>query len=178
MTLVSLSELDDLDLSKMNLNASSTLKNLSLSYIGYSTVNNVALSFTNYTQLETVYGYNNYKANLLNLNGCTNLKSISFWGSLSSIDLTNCSSLTVADLENGNLSSIILSNCNSLTGLDLQNNNLSADALNNLFNALPLRTYKAPGEYRIIGNPGFETCTTSIAYDKYWYSVETDISVP
>ena len=71
------------------------------------------------------------------------------------------------------LTSLDVSNNAKLGHLDCRHNNLSADALNSLFETLhynDLTNTKAYPAKRILiyGNPGANTCNTSIAEDKGW----------
>jgi Leucine-rich repeat (LRR) protein len=88
---------------------------------------------------------------------------------LTSLNVTNCTKLTILDCTRGQLTSLDVSGCNNLANLYCRENQLSASALNALFHTLP-STYNG-GTIYISGNPGTDDCDRSIATSVGWQVV-------
>ena len=117
-------------------------------------------------------GYNRLTS--LDLSKNTKLNTLMCYGNkLTDLDVSNCRDLEIMCLYFNPLTSLDVSNNAKLSHLDCRHNKLSADALNSLFETLHdnnLTNSKAYPAKRILiyGNPGADTCDTSIAESKGW----------
>lgn len=132
-----------------------------------------------YLNLNSVYYYSSGK---LNLSGCSSLTSINknthtsyAFRYLNEIDMTGCNSLEYIDLYEASVNKLDFSDCHKLTYADVRYNNMSADALDKMFNSLPdwnTNGGEVLATYKIVGNPGYSSCDTDIAYEKNWSEVK------
>jgi hypothetical protein len=135
-------ELISLDVSK-----NQTLKSL------WSAHNRLkSLDVSQNTKLHTLMGYGNV---------------------LPALDVSGCRELEILSLFSNQLTSLDVSANAKLSYLDCRHNKFSADALNSLFATLhdnDLANSRAYPAKRILiyGNPGADTCDTSIAESKGW----------
>ena len=147
----------NLDLGASNLNGKQTLKHLFLENTGTSLSDSTDIDLSSYTALDTLVMRYYYKARSLNLSNCTSLRLI--------------------DLDYSKLSSLSVDGCESLMQADLDHNLLEVDALNLFFEQLPMRTIDSPAEYRITNCPGSSSSSLnkSIADSKFWSPTSNNI---
>ena len=147
----------NLDLGASNLNGKQTLKHLFLENTGTSLSDSTDIDLSSYTALDTLVMRYYYKARSLNLSNCTSLRLI--------------------DLDYSKLSTLSVDGCESLMQADLDHNLLEVDALNLFFEQLPMRTIDSPAEYRITNCPGSSSSSLnkSIADSKFWSPTSNNI---
>jgi len=112
----------------------------------------------------------------LNLSNCKSLSTLYCSANqLTQLDLSDCVALTHLNCTNNQLIRLDFSNCKSISDIGCGQNQLSTSALNDLFESLPMKTnMEAPIFYDI--NPGAEFCDHSILERKGWliYDNEDD----
>ena len=169
------------------MNFARTLEELTITQTGYGSVSAYALDtidFSNHARLTKadISGLGSHRDHSyhIDLSGCTSLPYVSIQTQgVTGIDLSGCSSLSIADLEScRNLTSLDVSGCGSLVGLDLYDSGLSAEALNEVFRQLPTRIPGDAALLRIVNSTGAGSCDLSIANDKEWTPTQMDISIP
>jgi len=132
-----------------------------------------SLDVSKNSRLEMLWCGHNRLASL-DVSENTKLNTLMCYGNvLTDLDVSNCRELEIMCLYFNKLTSLDVSNNAKLSHLDCRHNNLSADALNSLFETLhdnDLTNSKAFPAKRILiyGNPGANTCDTSIAESKGW----------
>ena len=125
----------------------------------------------------TLVGFSDEEANKdgsklnFNANGCIGLKSISLdvpINSLTTLDVSTCTALTVLECSGNKLTTLDISKCIVLEELHCSNNQFSETAMNNIYNALPNWTGKEAGYISISAPYG----NYSIAENKNWRVVK------
>lgn len=128
------------------------------------------------------YNYNtdrNTYFELLDLSGCTSLKTINKDESnnssrqarcayLKAINLSGCSALEECYMNRCSISSFDFSDCQNLMKIDVGYNDMDATAIDNMIGTLPDRS-TTPGGYKVEGNTGASGHDSSAANAKGWY---------
>lgn len=124
--------------------------------------------------------YNTY-FDLLDLSGCSNLKTINknednnssnyaYCGRLKAIDLTGCSSLEECYMKYGMISKFDFSDSPNLIKIDVGSNAMDATAIDNMISTMPDRSESSiQGTYVVSGNSGASTHNEQAANDKGWW---------
>ncbi len=144
-----------LNIEDIELNARNTLTSLNIGSIYYGTAPAASYDLSGYTKLDTLC--------IISCNGLQNL------------NLSGCTSLTLADLDYSGLHTLDLTGCDNLRQLDLYSNEFTGDELDAVFEQLPVRELEDGAKYRIAGCPGAGSCNIDIAQQKRWALVTTDI---
>ena len=85
------------------------------------------------------------------------------------MSLAGCSALTGFHARSSGLETADFSQCTSISAIDIRNNQMTAEGLDSTFGLLPDRNSQTQaGNILIYGNPGANSCNTSIALNKYW----------
>ena len=108
--------------------------------------------------------------NSINLSGCTSIAELQFYSacSLTTLDVSTCTALTVLECSGNKLTTLDISKCIVLEELHCSNNQFSETAMNNIYNALPNWTGKEAGYISISAPYG----NYSIAENKNWRVVK------
>ena len=152
---VSITGTDYLNIEDIELNARNTLTSLNIYNIYYGTAPAASYDLSGYTKLDT-----------LSIRSCNGLQNL---------NLSGCTSLTLADLDYSGLHTLDLTGCDNLRQLDLYSNEFTGDELDAVFEQLPVRELEDGAKYRIAGCPGAGSCNIDIAQQKRWALVTTDI---
>ena len=126
-------------------------------------------------KLESCNIYSNNALETVLLDNCTSLKTFNSENqyanltSLKNVSLTGCSALTGFYARSSGLEAADFSQCTSISEIDIRNNMMTAEGLDSTFGLLPDRNSQTQaGNILIYGNPGANSCNTSIALNKYW----------
>lgn len=144
-----------LEISNIELNAQNTLTALEIEGIYYGTAPESTFDLSGYTALDTL--------------------KIGSGSGLHHLNLSGCSSLTLADLDYSPLLTLDITGCDALLQLDLGYTDLIGDELNAVFEQLPARKLADGAKFRIAGSPGVGFCNLDIASQKHWALVTDDI---
>lgn len=108
--------------------------------------------------------------NSINLSGCTSIAELQFYSacSLTTLDVSTCTALTVLECSGNKLTTLDISKCIVLEELHCSNNQFSETAMNNIYNALPNWTGKEAGYISISAPYG----NYSITENKNWRVVK------
>ena len=134
-----------------------------------------SINATGCAKLESCNVYSNSTLETILLDNCTSLKTFNSENqsanltSLKNVSLTGCSALTGFYARNSGLEAADFSQCTSISEIDIRNNMMTAEGLDSTFGLLPDRNSQTQaGNILIYGNPGANSCNTSIALNKYW----------
>lgn len=144
-----------LEISNIELNAQNTLTALEIGSIYYGTAPESTFDLSGYTALDTL--------------------KIGTGSGLHHLNLSGCTSLTLADLDYSPLLTLDITGCDALLQLDLGYTDLIGDELNAVFEQLPARELADGAKFRIAGSPGVGFCNLDIASQKHWALVTDDI---
>ena len=131
---VSIDNCWNLNIGASDLNAEQTLRHLFVQNSGGNRTDSTDIDLSGYQVLDTLVLRSCYKARSLNL--------------------SNCTSLSLIDLDNSKLVTLSIEGCESLMQADLAYNLFNVDALNLFFGQLPQRNFDSPAQYRLDGCPG------------------------
>lgn len=145
-----------LEISNIELNAQNTLTALEIESIYSGTAPESTFDLSGYTALDTL--------------------KIGTGSGLHHLNLSGCSSLTLADLDSSPLLTLDITGCDALMQLDLGYTDLIGDELNAVFEQLPARELADGAKFRIAGSPGVGFCNLDIASQKRWALVTDDIN--
>ena len=152
---VSITGTDYLNIEDIELNARNTLTSLNIYDIYYGTSPAASYDLSDYTKLDT-----------LSIRSCSGLQNL---------NLSGCTSLTLADFDNSGLHTLDLTGCDNLRQLDLYSNEFTGDELDAVLTQLPALELSDGAKYRIAGCPGAGSCNIDIAKQKHWALVTADI---
>ena len=154
---VSIDNCWNLNIGASDLNAEQTLRHLFVQNSGGNRTDSTDIDLSGYQVLDTLVLRSCYKARSLNL--------------------SNCTSLSLIDLDNSKLVTLSIEGCESLMQADLAYNLFNVDALNLFFGQLPQRNFDSPAQYRLDGCPGDgnSNLNTSVADEKFWSPTPNNI---
>lgn len=130
------------------------------------------------------YNYNidgNTYFELLDLSGCSSLKTINKDESnnssrtarcnrLKAINLSGCTALEECYMNNCTISSFDFSDCQNLVKIDVGNNAMDVTAIDSMIGTLPDRSMNpTQGSYKVEGNTGASGHNSSVANEKGWW---------
>ncbi|MGN1211454.1 MAG: hypothetical protein ACI4TM_07190 [Candidatus Cryptobacteroides sp.] len=143
------------------------LEELDITYVG-SGYYNYSIDYNTYFDLLDLSGCSKLKT--INKNEDNNSSNYAYCDRLKAIDLSGCTSLEECYMRSAAISKFDFSDCQNLFKIDVGNNSLDAEAINNMIDTMPDRSSDyITGSYSVSGNSGADTHDESAANAKGWY---------
>ncbi|MGM9735981.1 MAG: hypothetical protein ACI3ZL_06170 [Candidatus Cryptobacteroides sp.] len=151
----------------LDLSGLTELEELDITYMG-SSYYSYSVDYNTYFELLDLSGCSKLKT--INKNEDNNSSNYAYCGRLKAIDLTGCSSLEECYMKYGMISKFDFSDCPNLIKIDVGNNAMDATAIDNMISTMPDRSESSiQGTYVVSGNSGASTHNEQAANDKGWW---------